>query len=174
MKKFKCHKVVEAVQLDVVGPLSGAHVEVEAGGETFYLDQEWVRRHKPEAGGYLVRYADGYESFSPKDVFEAGYHEISEDEPKFGDQIGAVEDVTLARYRAPEPAPLPFFPDAPTISTPINTLVNEELKSAMGIQPVDAGIRGAGSAAIPTVKSARKKTAVVATPAGDESGAAVE
>lgn len=122
MKKFKCHKVVEAVQLDVVGPLSGAHVEVEAGGETFYLEQEWVRRHKPEAGGYLVRYADGYMSFSPKEVFEDGYHEIMEDEPKA------------------------FFPDAPTISAPkdMNDLVGQEIESAMGIP-----IRGAGSADIP-------------------------
>lgn len=34
---------------------------------------EYMERHNPKAGGYYVRYEDGYESYSPSDVFEAGY-----------------------------------------------------------------------------------------------------
>jgi hypothetical protein len=33
--------------------------------------------HKAGSDGYKVVYPDGYESWSPKDVFEAAYHEFS-------------------------------------------------------------------------------------------------
>lgn len=33
----------------------------------------WLRRHLPVVGGYVVRYEDGYTSFSPAKAFEDGY-----------------------------------------------------------------------------------------------------
>ena len=32
-----------------------------------------MSKHEGETEGYLVEYADGYQSFSPKDVFEEAY-----------------------------------------------------------------------------------------------------
>ena len=37
------------------------------------VDEDFLRRCKPEASGYYVRYADGYESFSRAEAFEDGY-----------------------------------------------------------------------------------------------------
>lgn len=37
------------------------------------LDADYVAKHKPQAGGYFVVYADGYKSWSPAEAFEAGY-----------------------------------------------------------------------------------------------------
>ena len=37
------------------------------------LDAEYVAKHKPQAGGYFVVYADGYRSWSPAKAFEDGY-----------------------------------------------------------------------------------------------------
>lgn len=37
------------------------------------VSAEYVGKHKPLVGGYYVKYADGYESWSPADVFEGGY-----------------------------------------------------------------------------------------------------
>ena len=39
----------------------------------FCVDRTYVEKHKPEAGGYYVVYADGYKSFSPAAAFEEGY-----------------------------------------------------------------------------------------------------
>ena len=36
-----------------------------------------TKEHKAGEDGYKVRYADGYESWSPKDVFEEAYREAS-------------------------------------------------------------------------------------------------
>lgn len=33
---------------------------------------EYIKKHKPQIGGYWVRYADGYESWSPARQFEEG------------------------------------------------------------------------------------------------------
>jgi hypothetical protein len=38
---------------------------------------------KETGEGYLVRYPDGYESWSPKDVFEAAYRPVSDAEKAF-------------------------------------------------------------------------------------------
>lgn len=37
------------------------------------LSDDFVAKHKPEAGGYYVVYKGGYKSYSPADVFEDGY-----------------------------------------------------------------------------------------------------
>jgi len=69
MKRYRSHKVVEA----------GVVQHVEAGSVT--VDDEVIpvpadifARGVPVIGvDYLVRYADGWVSWSPKATFEAGY-----------------------------------------------------------------------------------------------------
>lgn len=48
----------------------------EDGYPSFTVDADFLRKHKPVAGGYFVQYADGYKSFSPAKAFEEGYTRI--------------------------------------------------------------------------------------------------
>ena len=46
---------------------------VRKGGKVYDLTWPIPRSMEPEEPGYRVRYQDGYESWSPKDVFESAY-----------------------------------------------------------------------------------------------------
>ena len=46
---------------------------VRKGGKVYGLTWPIPRSMEPEEPGYRVRYPDGYESWSPKDVFERAY-----------------------------------------------------------------------------------------------------
>lgn len=74
MQKYKCHKIVEA---GLITAFDGEDVVLE-GGEHVHLTAEvYARIDKMIDGeGYLVRYEDGYLSWSPKPVFDAGYSEV--------------------------------------------------------------------------------------------------
>jgi len=48
----------------------------EEGYAPFRVDCDYVHKHKPQMGGYYVKYKDGYESFSPADAFEDGYESV--------------------------------------------------------------------------------------------------
>lgn len=50
----------------------------EKGYAPFRVDAAYVEKHKPQAGGYFVAYADGYKSWSPAEAFEGGYTRIAE------------------------------------------------------------------------------------------------
>lgn len=50
---------------------------IRKGGKVYEKDQPIPRSMDPVEEGYKVRYADGYESFSPKDVFERFYLELT-------------------------------------------------------------------------------------------------
>jgi hypothetical protein len=39
----------------------------------FLVTEDFLEKHGPVAGGYIVKYADGYLSFSPAQAFEEGY-----------------------------------------------------------------------------------------------------
>lgn len=89
LPRWLCHKVVRAATIrDIqwvasVNPESIGHavitlvvgadvVPVQVGGD-------WLTRHRPEVGGYLVLYDDGYSSYSPAAAFESGYTRIPEE-----------------------------------------------------------------------------------------------
>ena len=46
---------------------------IRKGGKVYEKTQPIPRSMEPEENGYKVRYPDGYESFSPKAVFEEAY-----------------------------------------------------------------------------------------------------
>lgn len=76
LPEFKCHKIVRATKIRAVHASSPPEVdmlEVDHLPELVHLEDDWVSRHQPEAGGYLVVYADGYMSYSPAGAFEKGY-----------------------------------------------------------------------------------------------------
>ena len=89
MPKYKCHKEVYALKIEKVvldSDLAREEGRETTGGATitpieypyapFTVNEEYVCKHKPEAGGYYVVYEDGYKSFSPSSVFESGYTRI--------------------------------------------------------------------------------------------------
>jgi len=65
---FMDYRLREAVRLVLINP------EMVSGkGWVVEVSEEYMDKHKPEVGGYFVRYADGYQSYSPAQAFEEGY-----------------------------------------------------------------------------------------------------
>jgi hypothetical protein len=78
LPKYKSHKEVEAVKIkEIVSTTTGYTIICEEDETGIKVDNEYVQKHNPQAGGYYVRYADGYESYSPAGPFEEGYTKIN-------------------------------------------------------------------------------------------------
>jgi len=76
MPLYQSHKKVRAAKIEATRrDWAEQGVTVEGLGYVS-MGEEWMVRHKPEVGGYLVEYAEGYRSFSPSEAFEAGYKAI--------------------------------------------------------------------------------------------------
>ena len=79
MRRWKSHKIVEAERITQCFETSGQPVLGTADGEQHEVTVDWLSArcgsHDP-IGGYLVRYADGYLSWSPATAFEEGYTEV--------------------------------------------------------------------------------------------------
>ena len=79
---YKSHKVVRALKIKGINaepaePSSEMYITPEENGYTpFIVSDAYVSKHKPQVGGYYVKYEDGYESFSPADAFEDGYTKV--------------------------------------------------------------------------------------------------
>ena len=93
---WRCHKIVGAVKIAKLEPVDldadGLDTKVRAamagwqiatttepGFPPVALSLAFIERHKPEAGGYLVEYEDGYKSYSPDQAFERGYTRLEPD-----------------------------------------------------------------------------------------------
>lgn len=69
---YNCKKQVRAFKIESIEEvIDGANITGE--GLMVHVSTEYIIKHTPEAGGYYVRYVDGYESFSPAKAFEEGY-----------------------------------------------------------------------------------------------------
>lgn len=77
MKTYIGTKIIEAVPA------------IRKGGRVYEEGQPTPKSMDPVEEGYKVRYPDGYESFSPKAVFEAAYRPI--DSMNFGLAIEAMK-----------------------------------------------------------------------------------
>ena len=87
MPQYQSHKKVWALKIAAISYDKDAAVAdgnretdgsavitpADAGYAPFIVNAEYVQRHKPQAGGYYVQYADGYVSYSPAQAFEDGY-----------------------------------------------------------------------------------------------------
>jgi hypothetical protein len=80
LPRYQCHKVVHAAKIVRIGRLEGEMYDSglrllvfeEPLGELL-VTGEFVMKHNPRVGEYLVVYDDGYQSISPAHAFEAGY-----------------------------------------------------------------------------------------------------
>lgn len=75
-----------------------AEPAIRKGGKVYEKAQPIPRSMEPEEDGYKVRYPDGYESFSPKKVFEEAYRET--DGMSFGLAIEALRKGFRVRRRS--------------------------------------------------------------------------
>lgn len=87
LPKYRSHKTVWALAIAAIHALpnpdpSGNSAAASYGATIVPADEryapfdvpaEYVIKHRPEPGGYFVRYADGYASYSPAEPFEGGY-----------------------------------------------------------------------------------------------------
>lgn len=83
LPQYRSHKVVRAgkiVAIKMTGSGSFAKVVLEVPGAhelvEVPIEPAYYRKHDPQIGGYYVVYDDGYESWSPKEAFEAGYSRL--------------------------------------------------------------------------------------------------
>ena len=79
LQTYRCLKLVQAGKIrEIRGHRHGAVLffeEQDADGQPLQqqVTRAYVAKHDPKAGGYYVRYADSYESWSPASAFESGY-----------------------------------------------------------------------------------------------------
>ena len=76
MPRYKCHKEVWALKISAIIRDSPGTTLITPEDDRYApvsVSNEYVYKHCPHVGGYFVVYEDGYQSFSPADVFEAGY-----------------------------------------------------------------------------------------------------
>ena len=78
MPLYQCHKKVRALKIMAVNHPLKRIVPNEPGFKSFTVSQEYLDRHRPQAGGYFVQYEDGYVSYSPAKAFEEGYTRIDD------------------------------------------------------------------------------------------------
>ena len=86
MPRYKSHKQVWALKIEkIIDPTEKGNESdgsrilhfVDTRYAPIRVDHAYVTKHKPEAGGYYVLYADGYKSWSPAQAFEEGYSLVS-------------------------------------------------------------------------------------------------
>jgi len=83
LPKYKCNKVVEGAKItdvNVYDSDANAELTLDVNGEDVVINVSgvYIDRHQPRAGGYYVKYKDGYESFSPAEAFEEGYSPMAD------------------------------------------------------------------------------------------------
>jgi hypothetical protein len=86
-QQYESYKVVRAFKITDAERTGDHNVRLwnrETGAETV-VEEEWMMKHSPGSGdtvmtsllgGYVVRYSDGYQSWSPAKAFEEGYRTI--------------------------------------------------------------------------------------------------
>jgi hypothetical protein len=76
MPQYQCHKKVWALKIaDIVLESDGIAIIIPSGEDfgPFTVDEEYMRKHSPQPGGYYVVSADGHKSWSSAEAFENGY-----------------------------------------------------------------------------------------------------
>lgn len=72
---YQCHKQVRACKIAAVanGPHGWEVIPADQSLDAIKVTLNYVEKHQPRPGGYLVVYRDGYMSYSPGREFEDGY-----------------------------------------------------------------------------------------------------
>ncbi len=82
MPEYLCHKKVRGLKIEAINKVDKApfgSFELVFENKAFHpivISDQLMRRSHFKAGGYLVRYEDGYISYSPAKAFEDGYKRV--------------------------------------------------------------------------------------------------
>lgn len=79
LPRWKCHKEVHAFRIIGINfptEQDGGNVKISGNGLEVEVTADYMKKHRPQIGGYYVLYEDGYHSFSPAAAFESGYTRI--------------------------------------------------------------------------------------------------
>lgn len=80
--QYRSHKIVKAMEVESIEAADGGAVSVIKlkNSEVLSLKQhdDLILRYHPKVGDFLVEYADGYRSFSPRKAFLEGYTKVSQ------------------------------------------------------------------------------------------------
>jgi hypothetical protein len=81
---FQCLKKVRGGKIMSITNTDKGLIKLDlfVGEDHPYVVQEvtpgYMAQHRPEVGGYFVKYSSGYESYSPGKEFEEGYIKLPE------------------------------------------------------------------------------------------------
>lgn len=85
LPKYKIHKIVSASKIKNVSicgvtdePLFGTIQIVEPKEDVVHVDAMFLQEHRPQSGGYLVVYEDGYLSYLSEKTFKDGFSRIND------------------------------------------------------------------------------------------------
>lgn len=82
LPQFQCIKKVRAGKIVKITNTDKGVIKLDlfVGEDKPYVEQEvtpgFMARHRPEVGGYFVKYNSGYESYSPGKEFDEGYVQL--------------------------------------------------------------------------------------------------
>lgn len=83
LKSYQSHKIVQAAKIERIEPCHEDCPDEKAHADLFFVGggevrvfRDYLSRHKPQVGGYYVKYRDDYASWSPAKEFEDGYDEL--------------------------------------------------------------------------------------------------
>lgn len=96
MPRYTSFKTVEAL---VILEIVGSTLHFVSPYRPIEVAPAWIDKHQPRTGGYFVRYADGYESYSPPSAFTAGYVRDSGERPFDWVEINASQAADTARMK---------------------------------------------------------------------------
>lgn len=92
LPSYICHKTVGAAKIVSINSRAGKlQVYLENTDPSFVtVTRKFATMNKPQIGGYLVQYADGYLSYSPALAFEEGYNSVVEEMAEVEVVVGEV------------------------------------------------------------------------------------
>jgi len=77
LPRYQSHKTVWAAKItEMISLDSGTQLLFGEIDKYIIVTKDWMSKHSPTVGGYFVRYADDYTSFSPAEAFENGYTRV--------------------------------------------------------------------------------------------------
>lgn len=79
LPEYVCHKRVRAAKIKAIWHVTSHRAALmvldERGVSPMEVPMDFIEKHNPQPGGYLVMYED-YRSYSPAEAFEAGYTRV--------------------------------------------------------------------------------------------------
>jgi hypothetical protein len=73
MPRYQAHKIVAALEIAEICDNAVSFKDEGFDEAAILVDRKMFARYTPVAGDFLVEYADGYQSFSPRKAFLDGY-----------------------------------------------------------------------------------------------------